>query len=55
MVLTKHSLTKHSCGCTGTVVDGKTAKAFIRYAEIRDNPVEEDSRPCPNHKQGSSA
>lgn len=45
-------LTKHSCGCVGAVL-GTKASTFVRFAEIRENKVEEDKRPCPDHKQGS--
>jgi hypothetical protein len=47
-------LTKHACGHVGAEVGsrhptsrkGGGAKAWVRWAETRGNPVNEDSRKC---------
>jgi hypothetical protein len=40
-------LTRFSCGHVGTEL-GIKLKTFVRVAEIRRNPVEDDDRPCPD-------
>jgi hypothetical protein len=47
-------LTRYSCGHVGTITTGKV-KRFIRYSEIRKQPVEDSSKQCPNCKQHSES
>lgn len=44
-------LTRYKCGHVGKVTDQQAkAKAFIRVAEIRNRPVEESTKHCPDCK-----
>lgn len=45
-------VSKYACGHVGRENDSYRAKAkeFIRVAEIRDEIVEEENKPCPDCK-----
>lgn len=44
------SLTRFACGCVGAEL-GRKAKAFVRFAEARSHPVEDElDKKCPECK-----
>ena len=47
-------VTKFKCGHVGKMTAGKV-KAFIRVAEIRNHPVEDSNKMCPDCRQGDDS